>query len=100
MSFLDVSGTSVKLMLQILADRQLLDKPDLCPDLTYELMLQCWRSDPLERPAFSRIKGDLKRLLKLESALRFESARNETRREHQQVRDSKNSFYIPMNRNS
>ena len=95
-----ISGTSVTQMLQILADNQLLEKPDLCPDLIYELMLQCWRPDPPERPAFSRIKADLKRLLMLESALRFEVARNQSRLEHERIRDSRNSFYIPMNRNS
>jgi Protein tyrosine and serine/threonine kinase len=27
-------------------------KPDACPDELYEIMMECWRSEPNERPTF------------------------------------------------
>ena len=31
-------------------------KPDTCPDPLYSIMLECWRSEPEERPTFESLK--------------------------------------------
>eukprot|EP00042_Codosiga_hollandica_P045565 m.465683 g.465683 ORF g.465683 m.465683 type:complete len:353 (-) comp57051_c0_seq1:1980-3038(-) len=37
-----------------------LPQPDDCPQVIYELMLQCWNRDPHERPAFSLLHDRLR----------------------------------------
>lgn len=32
-----------------------MDKPDICTDQVYAIMLQCWNEDPDERPSFEEL---------------------------------------------
>ncbi|RXG60888.1 Vascular endothelial growth factor receptor 1, partial [Armadillidium vulgare] len=43
-----------------------LEKPKYCNDQIYNLLLQCWRSNPVERPRFSQIADALSDMLKSE----------------------------------
>lgn len=38
---------------------QRLEKPEICSEEVYELMLSCWKANPDERPDFSDIKKKL-----------------------------------------
>ncbi|KAB7496543.1 Vascular endothelial growth factor receptor 1, partial [Armadillidium nasatum] len=40
-----------------------LEKPKYCNDQIYNLLLQCWRSDPVERPRFNKIADILSDML-------------------------------------
>ena len=40
-----------------LLEEKRLSKPDKCPDVVYKVMLDCWKTDPEERPTF----GDISR---------------------------------------
>ncbi|XP_064473244.1 hepatocyte growth factor receptor-like isoform X2 [Ornithodoros turicata] len=36
-----------------------MQQPSFCPDILYEIMLQCWEEDPKKRPPFSRLVQDV-----------------------------------------
>lgn len=42
-------------LLPFLMDGGRLKKPDNCSDKLYDVMLTCWRENPLERPSFQRL---------------------------------------------
>lgn len=42
-------------LIPFLMSGQRLEKPDICSDKVYELMLHCWHEDPLMRPSFADI---------------------------------------------
>ncbi|XP_043979620.1 insulin-like growth factor 1a receptor [Gambusia affinis] len=56
-------GMSNEQVLRFVMEGGLLDKPDNCPDMLFELMRMCWQYNPKMRPSFleiiSSIKGDL-----------------------------------------
>uniref|UniRef100_A0A3B4CE23 Tyrosine-protein kinase receptor n=1 Tax=Pygocentrus nattereri TaxID=42514 RepID=A0A3B4CE23_PYGNA len=56
-------GMSNEQVLRFVMDGGLLDKPDNCPDMLFELMRMCWQYNPKMRPSFleiiSSIKDDL-----------------------------------------
>jgi len=40
-----------------------MDKPQMCSDEMYELMRQCWKENPTERPSFAVIRKQLERMM-------------------------------------
>ncbi|XP_052002563.1 insulin-like growth factor 1b receptor [Xyrauchen texanus] len=56
-------GLSNEQVLRFVMEGGLLDKPDNCPDMLFELMRMCWQYNPKMRPSFleiiSSIKDDL-----------------------------------------
>jgi len=40
-------------------DRKLLEKPEICPDTIYEMMISCWALDSEDRPTFKEILKNL-----------------------------------------
>ena len=34
-------------------------KPNLCPDKLYDIMMTCWREEPMERPTFETLQWQL-----------------------------------------
>ncbi|CAL8355601.1 unnamed protein product [Lota lota] len=48
-------GLSNEQVLRFVMDGGLLDKPDNCPDMLFELMRMCWQYNPKMRPAFLEI---------------------------------------------
>uniref|UniRef100_A0A8C3AI33 Tyrosine-protein kinase receptor n=1 Tax=Cyclopterus lumpus TaxID=8103 RepID=A0A8C3AI33_CYCLU len=56
-------GMSNEQVLRFVMEGGLLDKPDNCPDMLFELMRMCWQYNPKMRPSFleiiSSIKDDL-----------------------------------------
>lgn len=46
-------------MLKFLASGNRLEKPEICSDFLYELMLQCWMENQYERPNFEEIYDKL-----------------------------------------
>ncbi|XP_034032455.1 insulin-like growth factor 1a receptor [Thalassophryne amazonica] len=56
-------GMSNEQVLRFVMEGGLLDKPDNCPDMLFELMRMCWQYNPKMRPTFleiiSSIKDDL-----------------------------------------
>lgn len=50
---------SNKELIPFLLSGERLDKPDICTDQVYTLMLQCWHEDPVERPSFEELYGIL-----------------------------------------
>ncbi|PAA86225.1 hypothetical protein BOX15_Mlig018085g1 [Macrostomum lignano] len=45
---------------QLLESGYRMDKPPVCPDSVYQLMLRCWRWEPDQRPAFAELYASLK----------------------------------------
>lgn len=45
-----------------IVNRRFLDRPDLAPPALYDLMKQCWTSDPVYRPNFSTVLKSLSEL--------------------------------------
>ncbi|XP_065174817.1 uncharacterized protein LOC135804788 [Sycon ciliatum] len=43
-------------LFQFLMDGKRMDKPDGCPDEMFELMHQCWKTDPASRPPFDKVQ--------------------------------------------
>lgn len=41
-----------------------LDAPGICPQVIYDMMIQCWESERARRPKFKQIVNDLDILLK------------------------------------
>ncbi|XP_055858482.1 vascular endothelial growth factor receptor 1 [Episyrphus balteatus] len=46
-------------LIPFLLSGQRLEKPEICSDKVYELMLHCWHEDPIIRPSFSDIYAEL-----------------------------------------
>eukprot|EP01118_Nematostelium_gracile_P016855 TRINITY_DN7069_c0_g1_i4.p2 TRINITY_DN7069_c0_g1~~TRINITY_DN7069_c0_g1_i4.p2 ORF type:complete len:578 (+),score=74.00 TRINITY_DN7069_c0_g1_i4:2744-4477(+) len=46
---------SFDIVLNALRNGERLPKPDLCPDIVWDMMKKCWNKDPSERPSFSDI---------------------------------------------
>lgn len=40
-----------------------MEKPQICSDDMYDLMRQCWKEKPSERPLFSSIREQLERMM-------------------------------------
>ena len=56
--YADISGLPA--LVAYLKNHQRLDKPPLCPQILYELMLSCWNQLYQFRPTFSEIQQDLR----------------------------------------
>ena len=56
--YADISGLPA--LVDYLRNHQRLDKPPLCPQILYELMLSCWNQLYQFRPTFSEIQQDLR----------------------------------------
>ncbi|XP_059362480.1 insulin-like growth factor 1 receptor isoform X2 [Carassius carassius] len=61
-------GMSNEQVLRFVMEGGLLDKPDNCPDLLFELMRMCWQYNPKMRPSFLEIINSIKE--ELESPFR------------------------------
>ncbi|KAJ3062324.1 hypothetical protein HDU99_005254, partial [Rhizoclosmatium hyalinum] len=48
-------------------------RPSHCPDKFWALIESCWIQDPLQRPSFSSIEGQLQTLLKMQAQFRRQS---------------------------
>lgn len=55
-------------MLEFLRAGNRLEQPPDCPKEIYEIMLSCWREQPLERPTFKEIGNTLRAMLENETA--------------------------------
>ncbi|XP_061131778.1 insulin-like growth factor 1b receptor isoform X1 [Syngnathus typhle] len=53
-------GLSNEQVLRFVMEGGLLDKPQNCPDLLFELMRMCWQYNPKMRPSFVEIIGSVK----------------------------------------
>uniref|UniRef100_A0A8C8IWT1 Insulin-like growth factor 1 receptor n=1 Tax=Oncorhynchus tshawytscha TaxID=74940 RepID=A0A8C8IWT1_ONCTS len=53
-------GMSNEQVLRFVMEGGLLDKPDNCPDMLFELMRMCWQYNPKMRPSFLEIINSLK----------------------------------------
>nr|XP_023671130.1 insulin-like growth factor 1 receptor isoform X2 [Paramormyrops kingsleyae] len=53
-------GMSNEQVLRFVMDGGLLDKPDNCPDMLFELMRMCWQYNPKMRPSFLEIISSIK----------------------------------------
>uniref|UniRef100_A0A674CID1 Tyrosine-protein kinase receptor n=1 Tax=Salmo trutta TaxID=8032 RepID=A0A674CID1_SALTR len=53
-------GMSNEQVLRFVMDGGLLDKPDNCPDMLFELMRMCWQYNPKMRPSFLEIINSIK----------------------------------------
>ncbi|XP_045427956.1 insulin-like growth factor 1 receptor isoform X2 [Pipistrellus kuhlii] len=53
-------GLSNEQVLHFVMEGGLLDKPDNCPDMLFELMQVCWHFNPKMRPSFLDIIGSIK----------------------------------------
>lgn len=53
-------GLSNEQVLRFVMEGGLLDKPDNCPDMLFELMRVCWQYNPKMRPSFLEIIGSIK----------------------------------------
>jgi hypothetical protein len=42
-------------LLNFLKNGQRLERPEICSEMLYELMMSCWQSDPDDRPDFGDI---------------------------------------------
>jgi hypothetical protein len=40
-----------------------LSKPERCPDIVYDIMLDCWLQNADGRPSFSKLYSDLRELM-------------------------------------
>ena len=49
-------------LLKFLEEGNRLAMPELCPDLVFEVMKQCWELDPTQRPSFGDLKEKLETL--------------------------------------
>ncbi|XP_054267416.1 uncharacterized protein LOC128989542 [Macrosteles quadrilineatus] len=56
-------GVAVHSLYPLLRAGYRMDRPLTCTDRLYDLMLDCWREDPLERPPFWQISARLEKLL-------------------------------------
>ena len=54
------SGCTNPEVIQMIRDRQLLMIPDECPQRVYQLMLECWHENSVQRPTFTDIVLKLK----------------------------------------
>jgi hypothetical protein len=54
------SGCTNPEVIQMIRDRQLLMIPDECPQRVYQLMLECWHENSVQRPTFTDILFKLK----------------------------------------
>ncbi|XP_016103496.1 insulin-like growth factor 1 receptor [Sinocyclocheilus grahami] len=53
-------GMSNEQVLRFVMEGGLLDKPDNCPDMLFELMRMCWQYNPKMRPSFQEIISSIK----------------------------------------
>ncbi|XP_066503622.1 insulin-like growth factor 1b receptor [Hoplias malabaricus] len=53
-------GMSNEQVLRFVMEGGLLDKPDKCPDMLFELMRMCWQYNPKMRPSFLEIISSIK----------------------------------------
>ncbi|XP_061577898.1 insulin-like growth factor 1a receptor [Cololabis saira] len=53
-------GMSNEQVLRFVMEGGLLDKPDNCPDMLFELMRMCWQYNPKMRPTFQEIMSSMK----------------------------------------
>lgn len=54
------SGCTNPEVIQMIRDRQLLMIPDECPQRVYQLMLECWHENSVQRPTFTDLVSRLK----------------------------------------
>jgi hypothetical protein len=54
------SGCTNPEVIQMIRDRQLLMIPDECPQRVYQLMIECWHENSVQRPTFTDIVCKLK----------------------------------------
>ncbi len=44
-----------------------MERPSTCPAEVYRIMRQCWNHDPTHRPTFSKLIGELDKILNNET---------------------------------
>lgn len=67
-----------------------MEKPDLCSDDVYSLMMNCWKQDPDERPSFQELVEDLEKLL-LQETEYFEFDKLDESKEYYAVQETTES---------
>ena len=61
-------------MIQFLKSGQRLEKPEITPDAIWQLMTDCWRLAPEERPTFAQLEENLAALLLTSSSIGHNSS--------------------------
>lgn len=57
-------GVTNRELCRLLKSGYRMAKPDICSDELYELMLDCWKEEPDERPSFEQLIPKLEKMLK------------------------------------
>ncbi|XP_078344448.1 uncharacterized protein LOC144630040 [Oculina patagonica] len=60
-------GVSNKELYKLLKTGYRMDKPDMCSDELYALMLDCWKEDPEERPSFEQLISTLETMMTVDT---------------------------------
>ncbi|XP_078582755.1 uncharacterized protein LOC144865706 [Branchiostoma floridae x Branchiostoma japonicum] len=63
MGKLPYQGIKGKEMMNMIKDGYRLEKPALCPDDIYDVMISCWQNLPGDRPTFPQLKTSLDRIV-------------------------------------
>ncbi|KAJ7336066.1 hypothetical protein OS493_013443 [Desmophyllum pertusum] len=56
-------GVNNKEMYNLLKTGYRMEKPDTCSDKLYQLVLNCWKEDPSERPTFEIVTRSLEEMM-------------------------------------
>jgi hypothetical protein len=82
-------------MIDILNQGTRLECPKNCPKEMYQLMRQCWKEKPSDRPNFSEIELFLHGILNAERERQSRRAEEEARQTYQTIQQS-NPGYLQM----
>ncbi|XP_022794141.1 macrophage colony-stimulating factor 1 receptor-like isoform X1 [Stylophora pistillata] len=63
MGHIPYPGISNRELFKLLKSGYRMDKPAICSDALYELMLDCWRADPEERPSFEQLVTRMEQMM-------------------------------------
>ncbi|RWS21332.1 mast/stem cell growth factor receptor kita-like protein [Leptotrombidium deliense] len=73
-----------------------MEKPDLCPNSVYQIMIDCWREDPKNRPDFTKLAELLGNLLEASVRQHYLDLNDP----YQELNEHRQSQYLQMSRQS
>eukprot|EP01097_Dermamoeba_algensis_P005164 TRINITY_DN3286_c0_g1_i1.p2 TRINITY_DN3286_c0_g1~~TRINITY_DN3286_c0_g1_i1.p2 ORF type:complete len:265 (-),score=62.10 TRINITY_DN3286_c0_g1_i1:64-858(-) len=59
---------NAKVYQSVVKNKQILECPSGCPDDVFQVMVSCWRTDPGQRPSFSKLHGVLTQIFQFYSS--------------------------------
>jgi len=92
--YMNIAG--LRELVNFLETGQRLEKPPLCPQDLYELMLWCWNQHYQFRPTFSEIKRDLKKFQRSQQQLVINSDHELVHQENSDQTNSNQSHKITV----